>query len=722
MRNSPSWVSISGPLFVISFGMALGPAGVSLAQDKSYDEKLDEIVVEPEETDAASPVADYVIPRTQKVKKSRLQHPGKQSIADLMRDEPGVNTQTYCANCGAKRLTINGLKGEHTTILIDGLPLHSAVSSFYGVDSIPLLGIADVEVMRGTGASLTTPEAIGGTINILTTDPLKGENKVTTSAAVNPKAQLSRQNHAVLGSFATASQRYGVLLGLQSAESRPWDTDDNGIAEAPLRRTQAGMLKFRLKPTDSNDISLRLSLSDLSILGGPADPIRPRKVREIPSQQTDFEDTRVDRRFLGDRLRVADWISLRRYEAQVNWTKILSPRSTLTLKLGGAKQEQRSFYQHGFDYNHTDNLGIADLSYGVMVGNSHLLTIGVSSKIQRLRSTSDKLFEDRGLPKDSFDHASNALYLQDTFLVSDSWEVDAAVRFDQLTIKWLDLDNSIEKSIVAPRLQVRHSLSDHLTQRMAYGFGYRAPLTYFESQHGNNENGYIMDIADLERAHSVLYSVSYNTPSYYLTPGIHYTRLSGMAYGVERQGQPITYENTDEEYVVWVYDLLAGYQITPAWMVETTLESFDYEDGYAEKLPTAAIERRIQLSSEFKWGSFQQRLTGQWVGARDLSRYGSYRDHYFDRKQFPPPEQQGDLLKPQRAPAYYLLNASVDYTGLDPLTVTVGVDNITNFTQASVDDTPATWHWHFDHAHFDGLHTWGPNTGREVFLKLAMVW
>ena len=85
----------------------------------------------------------------------------------------GLITRPTCANCGAKRLRINGLKGEHTSILIDGLPLHSTISSFYGVDNIPVNGIENILVMRGAGASLTNPEAIGGTINIQTVDPFK---------------------------------------------------------------------------------------------------------------------------------------------------------------------------------------------------------------------------------------------------------------------------------------------------------------------------------------------------------------------------------------------------------------------------------------------------------------------------------------------------------------------------------------------------------------------
>src|SRR5690606_10358644 len=126
----------------------------------------------------------------------KFNEPQRQTLSDLVRDQIGVETQTYCANCGAKRLTINGLKGEHTSILIDGLPLHSAISSFYGVETVPVNGIQEINVMRGAGASLTNPEAIGGTLDIITVDPLTPRQSYSTSLSFNDQLSGTGQNHS----------------------------------------------------------------------------------------------------------------------------------------------------------------------------------------------------------------------------------------------------------------------------------------------------------------------------------------------------------------------------------------------------------------------------------------------------------------------------------------------------------------------------------------------
>jgi outer membrane receptor for ferrienterochelin and colicins len=262
-------------------------------------------------------------------------------------------------------------------------------------------------------------------------------------------------------------------------------------------------------------------------------------------------------------------------------------------------------------------------------------------------------------------------------------------------------------------------MSEHFSQRFSYGLGYRAPLTFFESQHGNQENGYEIGIKEIEKAHSAVYSISYNTPDYYLTSGVHYTHLQNMAYGLERQGQATLYENSSEDYDLWTSDFLTGYRILPWWFLEGSIEFFKYQNGYTRKLPTAAIEQRFQLKSSIESGKFNHQFSAIFVGSRDLSRYGRYDQHYVDRDQSGIPEPLGSQLKNQKAPAFVTFDTSLTYRLRSELNATLGITNILDYTQAGQGDNPSAWHRHFTHSHFDGLHTWGPNRGREIFFQLS---
>lgn len=690
-------------------------ASVSLAHQT---ETLPTIVIEPNETQKL-PLDSFSTFKVEKLSSKKITEAHRHTLSDLVKDQVGVDTQTYCANCGAKRLTINGLKGEHTSILIDGLPLHSATSSFYGVDSVPSNGIQEIEVMRGAGASLVNPESIGGTLNLITIDPLEERQSYFLSMGFNDKTHSSSQNHGFLISNSLMDKSLSVSLGGQYSETSAWDENKNNVSESPQRKNHSIFLKTKHIPNKKNNINLRLSFSQLEILGGFARPSQPQKVRDTPAQETDFEDGDVEKRYIGSPNRVTDWVNLSRFEAALHWTHYLSQKTTLSWNQGYARQAQKSLYQHGFDYSNKDNMYVSDLNIQTFYNNLHLVKVGVSYKNQKLRSASDILFNQKALPKDSLNHYSYAAYIQDTILFSDSFEIDLALRADQVEIKWLDLTNKIDESVLSPRLQIRQNIGDHLTQRISYGLGYRAPLTFFESQHGNEENGYKIDVNKIEKAHSVVYSISQNTPTYYITGGVHYTKLENMAYGAESPGEPILYKNTDETYDIWAKDLLMGYKISSWWFIEGSIEFFKYPKKYTRKLPSAAIEKRMQLKSSVDFKRWSHELSVNFVGSRDLSKYGSYNNHYRDRSQFPPPEVKGNQLKKQKAPSYFTLDTSLSYVFKNKWSLSLGATNLLNYTQTGNGDSPSTWHWHYDHAHFDGLHTWGPNRGREYYLKIS---
>jgi len=266
---------------------------------------------------------------------------------------------------------------------------------------------------------------------------------------------------------------------------------------------------------------------------------------------------------------------------------------------------------------------------------------------------------------------------------------------------------------------MKHSIGEHWTQRLSYGLGYRSPLTYFESQHGNNEQGYEIEIDEIEKAHSAVYSLSHNTPDYYATFGAHYTYLESMAFGFERPSRaPILYRNSDENYNIWALDLLTGYKVNEGLMLEASYENFIYEDGYTEKLPTAAIEQRVQLRSTFTRGAWSTYFNLSWVPSRNLTRYGDYGDHFRSYILNPTPEFQE--LKDQRAPDFFLLDVNLTYSFNSKWRLLFGVNNLLDFTQAGEGDNPSTWHRHVGHAHYDGLHTWGPNRGREWYMQLSV--
>ena len=113
------------------------------------------------------------------------------------------------------------------------------------------------------------------------------------------------------------------------------------------------------------------------------------------------------------------------------------------------------------------------------------------------------------------------------------------------------------------------------------------------------------------------------------------------------------------------------------------------------------------------------------IGARDLSKYGAYNEHYVNRNQSEEDGSgqipSGTVLKKQSSPNFFTVDTFISYQIHPAFQISLGVNNIFNYTQTKAGDSPTTWHWHFTHAHFDQLHTWGPNVGRQFFFNLKGV-
>lgn len=667
-------------------------------------------------TQTSSLLNPYQTFKSENVAREKLNDNSRQNLSELLDDQIGVDSQTYCANCGAKRLSINGLKGEHTSILIDGLPLHSAVSSFYGVDNIPITALKDVYVMRGTGASLTNPEAIGGTLDLITIDPLNFNHKIGLSYGFDDHLEGKSKNFQFLTGFTHESKKWGLYLSGQASRLDTWDVDDNKVSESPQRESKNIMAKGRFL-IGKSDFSLRGAINELEILGGYVHPEKPETVSALAPGETDFVNGSVHEDFIGDPAKITDWVEVKRQEAALTSTHYINSNTTFEFKSGFARQEQSAIYQHGFDYANTDNLFVMDGNIQYATNSGSIFKVGLFLKDQRLRSASLKLFEQRDVKKDNFDYLSTAGYLSYTLFL-ENIELDFALRADKINLNWLELENKIEKTILAPRFMALHNITEHLTQRFSYGLGYRAPLTFFESQHGNSESGYQVNITELEKSHSFVYSLSYNTPNGYLTFGSHYTLLQNMAYGFEQYNVPILYQNETKDFKILVNDLLLGWKPSDKWLLETSFEVFTYQDSYKRRLPTAAIEERIQLKTSYDHNHWAFRSILSVIPSRDLTAYGNYRFHYINRDQSEEPNLSDNMRKKgMKSPTFLTLDLSVQYKLNQKQRFTFSIDNLFDYTQASRNDTPTTWHWHFQHAHFDGLHTWGPNRGRTFNLS-----
>ena len=99
-------------------------------------------------------------------------------LAKSLNFQSGLRVENNCQNCGFPQVRINGLDGPYSQILINSRPIISALSGVYGLEQIPTNMIDRVEVVRGGSSALFGANAVGGTINIITKDPVENSLQV----------------------------------------------------------------------------------------------------------------------------------------------------------------------------------------------------------------------------------------------------------------------------------------------------------------------------------------------------------------------------------------------------------------------------------------------------------------------------------------------------------------------------------------------------------------
>ncbi|MFN8845460.1 MAG: TonB-dependent receptor plug domain-containing protein [Bdellovibrionales bacterium] len=683
----------------------LAIASTGNSQAPLENSQLAEIVVSSEKKTLA-PQKNSSVEKVEVLKKERIDQTNANNLNEAVDRMQGIDSQDYCVNCGAKRISINGLRGDHTSVHIDGIPLFSAVTSVYGFDAIPMQSVEEIEVRRGTGSALLSPEAIGGSINILTVHPKETKTRASLLLGDHNSQIYELSHDHVLES-------YKMSAGVEHSQQEFWDIDKNGFAESPFKQRTSAYLKQILTLSSDSQWETRLGFSDMEIIGGNTSRLRLNRAIPIQASDTDFENGDVRKKYLGDPEKISEYIRVKRSEATSKLTTIVNDSNSYEWNVAGAIYDQESYYMHGFDYSTVDTTLYTDFRWNHSLTNTQGLQLGFSYRYEYLRSQSQVMYENNNIPKDDFDYYAHSIFAQHDWTLPFGLEVSTALRLENLQSKWIEL-GKIKRDVASPRILLKWQQTEHLSQQLAYGQGYRMPLTSIESAHGAYD-GFIVDIKELEKSHSLLYSISYNTPDYYIKPSIHFTQIENMSYPLDPEvphSGPLRFVNDTESHDIYVYDLLMGVRPTAQWLLEAGYENFQYPNQYKNKLPTAALENRISLRSEYENNSYTFIINGSWVGRRDLSQYYQYSNQY---------NVSDGLLgvsdpKRLKAPEYWQWDASLTKK-INFYELTLGVQNIFDFTQTGLNDSPAMWHFHGSHTHLDNRHVWGPNRGREIYIK-----
>ena len=180
------------------------------------------------------------------------------TVAEGLNFAPGVRVETNCQNCGFTQVRLNGLDGAYTQILLNSRPIFSSLLGVYGLEQIPTNIIERVEVVRSGGSALYGSNAIAGTVNIITKDPVLNTWELGSNLAVIDGDAVDRIIN-FNSSIVADDLNSGVTVFGTYRNRDSYDANDDGFTElVELRNTTVGAKAF-VKPTERSRVSVNLN-------------------------------------------------------------------------------------------------------------------------------------------------------------------------------------------------------------------------------------------------------------------------------------------------------------------------------------------------------------------------------------------------------------------------------------------------------------------------------
>lgn len=447
---------------------------------------------------------------------------GSVDLAQSLNYQSGLRVENNCQNCAFPQVRINGLEGPYSQILINSRPVVSALSGVYGLEQIPVNMIERVEVVRGGGSALFGANAVGGTINIITKDPINNSFQVTTGLS-NMNAQSWEQNVGANVSLVSKDYTYGIALYENYRNRNPYDADNDGFSEVGKLNMNTFGLRTYYRPTSASRLSLEYHTTNEFRRGGNKFDYEPFEtdITEQTKHVINSGGLTYDHSFKANKHRLSAFASVQHVDRNSYY---------------GAQQNPDA-------YGKTKDLTwVAGATYtgrfNRVLFSPATFTAGVEYQNNSLHDR--MLGYGRDLKQD--------VRIASVFLQNE-WEMDY---FTLLAGLRLDEHNLIDKPIFSPRVNLLYRPTQQLQARLTWSTGFRAPQAYDEDLHVTAVGGEgvlirLADGLDPERSNSFSGSVDWaprfgHWQANFLVEGF-YTELSDVFVleniGIDQQGNTI---------------------------------------------------------------------------------------------------------------------------------------------------------------------------------------
>ncbi len=402
------------------------------------------------------------------------------NLTDGLNFSPGLRLENNCQNCGFSQIRMNGLESYYTQILINSRPVFSDLAGVYGIELIPANMIERVEVIRGGGSAMYGSNAIAGTVNLITKDPLNNTFSVGSTAgatgfglgdeSAGPGGDYSINFN---GSFVTDDFKSGLSLFGFHRNREAVDLNNDGFSDmTSIDNTTLGARMYHRVATRGKLTADYFNINEFR-RGGDGFELPPHEAN------------------------IAEQVRHQINSGAVNFDLLARENDKFSAYFSAQKIDRETYYganqdlsAYGFTKDFTYSAGLQySRNIGKFLFAPSNLIMGLENNGSDLKDTKLGYYDqeqDIHFGNTEVAHQNvntSAVFVQNEWTAGITM-ISAGIRYDHYIIKdKLNHTPELTGNVFSPRLNLLVNISEAIQLRTGYAQGFRTPQIFDEDLH-----------------------------------------------------------------------------------------------------------------------------------------------------------------------------------------------------------------------------------------------
>ena len=555
------------------------------------------------------------------------------SIYEALQNVNGVRPQLNCGVCNTGDIHINGLEGPYTSVMIDGMPIVSSLSTVYGLSGIPNSLVERIEIVKGPASSLYGSEAVGGLINIITKNP---SNAPLFSADVFSTYWL--ETNADLGVKFNIKKATSILGLNYYNYGQNIDNDKDGFTDVTAQNRISVFNKWNFTRQQNRLFTVAVRGMYEDRWGG---------------------DIRWEKKYRGGDEIYGESIYTKRGELLGSYQ--LPTTEKLMLSFSGTMHFQDSRYGTT-SYIANQKIGFLQLTWDKKIGKNDLLT-GIASRYT---------YYDDNTPSTTISNENHpektwlpAIFVQDEITFNEKHKLLLGLRYDY---------NSIHGNILTPRLAYKLKFNENNILRFNAGTGFRVVNLFTEDHAALTGSREVVIANNLNPEKSVNGNLNYIKKIY--LPNGTFLGIETTVFYTRFSNKIVSDYETDPNQII--YNNIDGYALSQGISCNTDI---NFTNGLkfilgATYMDVSNVENGIKTRPYLT-----ENFTGTWAVSYKINPIKlaiDYTGNVYSPMKLPLLSET-DPRNPN-SPWYSLQNIQFSYSGWKNFELYAGIKNLLNFT------------------------------------------